>query len=221
MNLTGALVSWMAFCFSFAAICFALHQIEAGAIPSVSDSFIAVRQRMGAFLRLAMLLFFLFLVAEAASALLSSGIFWVLHQRQRHLGDLTIQLVVLACVGLTLLVLSRFGLAIPALILDNYRVGQSMFRSDELTQGKWLTLAALLSKSLIAGYIAGMCPFWLASYIPADVALPTWFPWILTVASIAGVTVVEPTMFIGFALLYSRTSGPTATSGEALARELP
>ena len=38
----------MAFCFSFAAICFALHQIEAGAIPSVSDSFIAVRQRMGA-----------------------------------------------------------------------------------------------------------------------------------------------------------------------------
>src|SRR5438477_1405105 len=65
----------MAFCFSFAAICFALHQIEAGAIPSVSDSFIAVRQRMGAFLRLAMLLFFLFLVAEAASALLSSGIF--------------------------------------------------------------------------------------------------------------------------------------------------
>jgi len=53
-----------------------------------------------------------------------------------------------------------------------------------------------LSKSLIAGYIAGMCPFWLASYIPADVALPTWFPWILTVASIAGVTVVEPTMFI-------------------------
>jgi hypothetical protein len=67
-NLAGSLISWMAFCFSFAAICFALRQIEAGAIPSVSDSFIAVRERMGAFLRLALLLFFLFLVAEAASA---------------------------------------------------------------------------------------------------------------------------------------------------------
>jgi hypothetical protein len=42
--------------------------------------------------------------------------------------------------------MSRFGLAIPALILDDYRVGQSMFRSDELTERKWLILAALVGK---------------------------------------------------------------------------
>jgi hypothetical protein len=49
--------------------------------------------------------------------------------------------------------------------LDNYRVSQALFRSDELTQGKWLTLAILLAKSLIGGYIAGMFPFWLAGWI--------------------------------------------------------
>jgi hypothetical protein len=31
-------------------------------------------------------------------------------------------------------------------------------------------------------------------------------PWILTVASIIAVSVVEPTMFIGFALLYLKMS---------------
>jgi hypothetical protein len=41
----------------------------------------------------------------------------------------------------------------------------------------------------------------------------------LTVASIAGVTVVEPTMFIGFALLYSRMSTLSATSSELLAQQ--
>ena len=107
------------------------------------------------------------------------------------------------CGGLTLLVLSRFGLALPALLLDNYRVSQALFRSDELTQGKWLTLAILLAKSLIGGYIAGMFPFWLAGWIWGYVRVPWQF---LTVASIAAVTVVEPFMFVGFALLV-RTNG--------------
>jgi hypothetical protein len=94
-----------------------------------------------------------------------------------------------------------------------------MFRSDELTEGKWLTLTVLLAKSLIGGYVAGKCPFWLASWIPPNIPLPSWFPWVLTVASIVGVTVVEPTMFIGFALLYSRMSSLSSTSSQALPRQ--
>jgi hypothetical protein len=47
-----------------------------------------------------------------------------------------------------------------------------------------------------------MAPFWLVSFIPANAQLPSWFPWALTAASIAGVTVIEPTLFIGFALMY-------------------
>ncbi len=95
-----------------------------------------------------------------------------------------------------------------------------MFVSDQLTEGKWLTLATLLAKSLIGGYIAGICPFWLASKIPANVVLPSWFPWVLIVASIAGVTGVEPPMFVGFALLYSRMSLSSPTPSEALSRQL-
>ena len=93
-----------------------------------------------------------------------------------------------------------------------------MFRSDELTEGEWLELAAILAKSIIGGYVAAMSPFWLAAWIIPAVARPLLFPWLLTFLSVIGVTVVEPTMFIGFALLYLRKSQSSA-SGKALVRQ--
>lgn len=219
-NLAGYFISWMAFSFSFGAICSAVRQIEARAVPSVPDSFAEVRKRDGSFLRLSLLLFFLCLIAFGASFLLSMGVLWLSIERHVHLSGFTIWVSSFGFTGLALLVLSRFALAVPAVILDDYGVGQAMFRSDELTEGKWLTLAALLAKSLIGGYVAGMFPFWLASWIPGSISLPSWFPWVLTVASIAGVTVVEPTMCIGFVLLYSSMSAVSFTSSEARARQL-
>jgi hypothetical protein len=50
-NTAGYLVSWMASCFSFGVICSAVRQIAAGVIPSASDCFVEVRQRMGSFVR--------------------------------------------------------------------------------------------------------------------------------------------------------------------------
>lgn len=209
-NSAGYVVSWMAFSFSFGAICSGVRQIEEGAVPSVSRSFAAVSERLGSFLRLSLLLLVLLLVGVAAAGLLYAGVLWVF-QLQFRKNHFAIQVVWFGFAYGVLLLLSRFGLAMPAIILDNCRVGQAMFRSDALTEGKWLTLAVLLAKSLVGGYLAGMCPFWLASWTLANVPVPYWFPWVLTGASIAGVTVVEPSMFIGFVLLYSRKSALPAT----------
>src|SRR5436853_229226 len=156
-------------------------------------------------------------VLKHETEILEIGLF---DYRRLHLSLFTMEVVSYGSIGLALLMLSRFGLAIPALVLDNYRVGQAMFRSDELTEGKWLTLAVLLSKSLIGGYVAGMLPFWLASWIQTSIVLPAWFRWVLTAASIAGVTVVEPTMFIGLVLPSLRMSPLPSTSSGALARQL-
>jgi hypothetical protein len=95
---------------------------------------------------------------------------------------------------------------VPALILDNYGLKDALRRSAQLTRGKWAILAALLFKSVAGGYIAGMLPFWLARFIPAAVQLPSWFGWFLIAASVALVSIVEPLMFIGFALIYLKTS---------------
>jgi hypothetical protein len=118
------------------------------------------------------------------------------------------------------LLLSRFALAVPALILDDCRVGQAMFRSDELTRGKWLTLAVLLAKSLTGSYVAAFWPFWLASLVRLSNPSPPWFPWLLTGVSIIGVAAVEPTMFVGFALLYMKTTAQGSAPNRVLTSQL-
>ncbi len=219
-NFSAWLVSWMAFSFAYGAICIALEETEAGFAPSAWHSLRNVRERSGSFLRISLLLFVLLLVASAASILLGTGVFWILHQLQVRPSRLAILLVSYALVAPALVVFSRFVLAIPAVILDDCRVGQAMFCSDKLTEGKWLTLAALLAKSIIGGYVAAMCPFWLASFIRAAAPSPSWFPWILTIASIIGVTVVEPTMFVGFALLYLKMSALNSAPSKILTSQL-
>jgi hypothetical protein len=219
-SLAGYFVSWLVFSVSFGAICSAVPQIEVGMTPSIRESFEAVRQRLGSFLRLSLLLFGLFLVAELVARVLARGVFWFSQHRHLHLGTFSLQIISFGLVGLPLLILSRFALAMPAVILDNSKTGEAMFRSDEFTGGKWLILAALLGKCLIGGYVAAMSPFWLASWISASVPLPFYFSWVLTGASLAAVTVIEPTMFIGFALLYPKMSARSLTLSEALARQL-
>jgi hypothetical protein len=208
INYSAWFVSWIAFSFVFGAICIALEESVAGFSPSAWTSFVHIRERLSPFLRLSLLLLVLVVITEGVSMALGAGVFWILHGLQVHRSGFLMWAVSYVLGGLALLLASRFFLAVPAVILDDYSVGRAMLRSDELTQGKWLAMAALLAKSLVGGYVAGMCPFWLASFVRVSVPIPSWFPWILTIASIIGVTVVEPTMFIGFALLYLKTSPP-------------
>lgn len=214
-NLSAYLVIWMVFSTSFAAICIAVEATAAGFTPSPWRSIRNVRARLAPFIRLCLLLFVLMLVAVAAAGLLEAGVLWGLDQWHVQPSRLLITGVTFVIMGLGFLLLSRFALAIPAVILDDCRVGQAMFRSDELTHGKWLTLAVLLAKSLIGGYVAAFLPFWLASAVRLSTPVPSWFPWILTGFSIIGVAAVEPTMFVGFALLYLKMTGPSACSKRA------
>ncbi len=216
-NLAGLFGSWTVFSFSFAGICVAVQKLATGFVPSIGECFIPVRSRLGPLLRLSSLLFVFLLIAEAAALVfLGFGILWVLWRLPFHVSKLMFSLIYFACFGLGLLVLSRFSLAIPALILDNCTVGKSIFRSDEYTERKWLILAALLVKSVIGGYIAAMLPFWMASSILGNILVPWWFNWVLTAASIAAASVVEPTMFIGFTLLYLHRSEVPSISSAAV-----
>jgi hypothetical protein len=202
----GFLIGWLAFSSGFGAICSAVRQIEAGVTPF--DSFAAVRARAGPLLRVSLLLYLIMLALFAGAGMLITALVWMLSIRHVHLSFLAIKVVSFAAFGSALLLLSRFGLAIPPLVLDDCGVAKSIFRSDELTEGTWSILAALLAKSVVGGYFVGILPFWIASHVLARMLLPAWFPWLLDAASVAGVIVVEPTMFIGFALLYIRMSAP-------------
>ena len=212
----GYLASWLSFCCLFGVICAATCQIESGALPDVSGSAGVLRKNLVRFLQLSLLLFAMLGVAMMLVGLLVGVFFFWRSQQHLHFNALTIRIVAYGLGGLVLLVFSRFGLAMPAVILDDCKVGQAIFRSDELTERKWLILASLLAKSTIGGYVAGMLPFWLAAFIQTNTPLPSWFSWALSGASVLGVAVVEPSMFIGFALLYLRTSALLVPDSGAL-----
>jgi hypothetical protein len=216
INYSAWVLSWIVFCFVFGTTCIAVEESVAGFTASAWRSFLNLRERLVPFLRLSLLLLVLVVVTGAASVLLATGVFWVLHRWRLPPTGLLIWVVSYGLAGLAILVVSRFFLAVPAVILDDCRVGQAMLRSDKLTQGKWLTLAALLAKSLIGGYVAAESPYWLASFVHASAPLPSWFPWILTIASMIAVTAVEPTMFVGFALLYLKMSALDSAPGKVL-----
>ena len=216
-NIVGLFGSWLTFSFSFAGICVAVEKLATGIVPSMRECFIPVRDRLGPLLRLSSLLFTLLLVLEiAALVFLQFGILRVLWRLPIHVTALMMYMVTFACSGLVLLVMSRFSLAIPALMLDDCRVGESIFRSDEYTERRWLVLAALVAKSVVGGYVAAMLPFWIAPYVVRNVVVPWWFSWVLIASSIAAASVVEPTMFIGFTLLYLQRSKVSSTSSVAM-----
>ena len=214
VSLAGWLVSWLASCVCFGAICSAAEHL--GEVPdiSVATSFSSVRTRLGPLLKLSLLLFGILILLEPTFWPGPNFWFWTTLGRLRTLSPaLSLALTyLLASAGP--LVVSRLALSIPAVILDDYPVGQAMFRSDELTEGKWSLLAILLLKSVLGGYLAGMLPYWVIRLLVDRAVLPFWFYWGLAATSIAAVTVVEPIMFIGFALLYMKTSPVLRKPGE-------
>jgi hypothetical protein len=217
---TQLLASWMIFSLLFAIFGFATRDIDGGRSPDFSRSLSGVRKRIGRFVGVSLLLLGINLVALFLATMAQAAVIWIASHLHFH-GLQSVALWLLLGV-LALLPVSRFGLATPAVFLDDCGVSQSMFRSDELTEGKWLILGALLAKSLIGGYVAGMSPFWLGSFIPLP--FTGWFLWVLRALSIAAVSAVEPVMFIGFALLYLRMStaqdGFRGTDGSLLPQNL-
>jgi len=209
------LLSWILFCFSFGAICVAAEQLEAGFVATFTEPIKVTCARVRPYLLLCLLLFLILVASVGTLLLISQTVMWLaLEPRLGRLSPLTTSFFSYASFGLGALVLSRFSLAVPAFILDDFQVRQAIRQSWQLTRNRTPILAMLLFKSIVGGYLAGMLPFWLAEWIPDSINLPSWFYWALTGASVAAVTVVEPVMFIGFALLYLKTSATSSVSGQ-------
>jgi hypothetical protein len=198
-------VSWLGYCISFGVISAAVDQYYTGFEMSITDSFSEVRHRFGVWLQISLVLLFLVAGVVAAGNFASTWIFRLLQHYSVRSTYLTITAVFYIPTTIGLLGLTRFGLAIPAVVVDDLRAGQAIFRSDALTHGKWAILASLLAKAIVGGYVAGALPFWLARWTLGSYVAP-WLYWFLVVLSVAAVALVEPVMFIGFGLLYAKTT---------------
>jgi hypothetical protein len=107
-----------------------------------------------------------------------------------------------------LLIVSRFGLTVPAFILERCSVKQSFFRSDELTERCWTILALLLLESVGGSYLAYVFPQWFASVAIMHGVAPSWIGWAALVLGLLLGVFLQPHLLVGFALLYVRRSAP-------------
>lgn len=208
VNTIGWAVSWTFFSFAFASICMAVRRIANSEQPSSMQAFQEVAPRISHFLRITLLLFVIFLVLVHFAEFFLLGPALRVMSRFSQYPFTPFILGVFFYMGIALIV-SRFALAIPAVVLDNSGVVQSIFRSDALTEKKWTILTILLTKSILGGYVASMLPFWFGSWLLTSFHVTTvvwWFSYACTAASVASVSYVEPIMFIGFALLYIRST---------------
>jgi len=204
-------LTWTCFGVCYAGTASAVSLIKEGGTPSFGSCFDELLRRPGRFLGISTVLCVLFV---AATACLSFVYLWLIRIFGLDFRGSTVQMLVYVLYFPMVLVLSRFALAIPAVTLGDCTLQHSIFRSDEMTEGKWVVLAALLIKSIVGGYVAGMLPFWIAQWMWPYVH---FYGWILTAASIVGVILVEPILFIGFSLLYLDGKQTVQHSGGAIA----
>jgi hypothetical protein len=193
--------SWIFFCIAYAGIASAVVRLGSGQTPSIHHCFANLSNRKWPFLKISALLFFLLGIAVFFKNLVVGG-FFLLFTREAlswtgRLFEYAITLIVMAAV-------SRLALAIPIVLHDAVGARDSLFRSDELTEGRWIALFVLVFKSVWGAYILGKLPFWFAGWTSEYFHFRSWF---LTLASVTAVALVEPFMFIGFSLMYVTARG--------------
>lgn len=207
---SGWVLSWIASCFAFACICSTIRQAEHANRPSMAAAVQNLFRKFRHFLSISLILLCVFVFCEFLTGFVALAIVWRLYVRLLGYSFVALWTTSYLTASIGALVTSRFALALPAVVIDDFGIGQSLFRSDELTEKRWLILGILLTKSILGGYVAAKLPFWVSfRLLPVGTQLPPWFPWLLTGASIVAVSYVEPIIFIGFALLYEKTCGRT------------
>lgn len=211
------LIAWIASCFSFAAISAAVEQIDSGFEFSLQDTLDAGLQQAKGIFKLSLLLFVCMGLIVLIGSYISQAIYWGVVRALGHAAHGLFWPITYLLQGLGLLVFSRLGLAIPAVTLDDDTVMKALFRSQKLTERRWLILAVLVLKFAVGGYIAAMLPFWLTLWIPQAIPVSTWSSWILWMISLAVLTIVEPAFFVGLSLLYVRETDSNAAAKTAAA----
>ncbi len=174
LNLTTIYLIWIVTFLVFAATCSAVKQTKSGNRPSVHDSVLAPTRRPLACLRISLLLFLILLLAVVLTVAVGLGAWRVLERAHLRTGHFAFILQSSLVTFAGLLAFSRLVLAVPAVVLDGLKPGQAVFFSDESTEGKGGILALLLSKWLIAGYVAGTPPFSIRIWLWHYVQLPGW-----------------------------------------------
>jgi len=203
LSLTTYFIAWVGIHLSYAMICSGVTRITGAGRAAFRQCFTQVYRRKGTFLLLCALLYLITLMLETAATLLSRLFSWTCRQLDMPSSARIEALVWFALPVLAGLILTRFALAVPAVIRGGRRTAAALFLSDELTEGKWLLLAAVYFKAAFAAGVVVFLAAWLATIIRTRVE---WLFWIGSALKIFLCVPVFMMSFVEFALLYIRTA---------------
>ncbi len=209
----GLTIEWMLYCFAFAAMCIAVAKIQSGEPALVEECFEVVRRRIGAFTRAALALGLL-VALSLMLTLLVTGVLAVTSSRRYVLPARNEWGIMGLCIwAFFLWGVARFGLAIPALFLENVNVRRALHRSYHLTHGCSMILALLLLESVAGSYVAYLIPQWVwrAAYMHGLASI--WMSWVAVGVGIVAGMLLQPHMLVGFASLFLRRTRDVATAG--------
>lgn len=202
LRIGGFAADWIIYSFAFAGIAVAVAELEAGRQPAVEECFTGTRERLLKFLALSLSLFAICVISLALWEVLVT--FLLLRLDLRSL--LANPLISMGLAFVPIWIVARFGLAIPAFVLERTSITKAFFRSDDLTDRRWKILAILLLESVGGSYVVYLLIQWLAWQAAHHGHAPAWMANLgLPLGLLIGF-VLEPHMFIGFALLYVRRS---------------
>jgi MFS family permease len=215
------IVSLLIYAVALGATTHALSEVHLGRTATVSSAYRSLQGKMG---RLAGLVFaFLFIafgvyLGVALAAMAVGGILvFLVHSAAPGPGMLFGVLVVLVTVvmflaGLVIgiIVLLRYGVAIPALVLENVGVRQALRRSAFLTKGyKGHIFVIVLLMYLVTAVVAFVfqAPFFVASLLLGFKlgVMPLWLRLPYAVSAGAGGALAGPFLMIALALAYYDT----------------
>lgn len=197
-----AVLYFIVYMVALGATTLAVSEVYMGRTATIAQVYGRMKGRVGA------LLWLLFLVSVRMCAIWMVAIIFIGMAAvvSPVLGALTMLAAVGAAGLLSLFLMLRYGVAVPALVLEGRTARSAIRRSIELTRGRLGRVFLLVVCALMVTYATLMLfqgPFvGMAMYLGVDTWPGFWLNIAGAVLGTIGTTVTSPFMIIGLALIY-------------------
>lgn len=204
--MVAAILYYVVYMIALGATTFAVSEIYVGRPVTIAESYQRMRGRIGALIILLLLvgiryaglgILFVFVTGTTA-AVAALGI--------PLLAGLVMVFGALLCLGLFLFLTLRYGLCIPALVLEALGPGDSIRRSIELTRGRLgrvFLMVVCATMVTWAAFVLFQGPFLAAAMMAGlETSRGFWLNLAGGVLGTIGTTLTAPFMVIGLALIY-------------------
>jgi membrane-anchored glycerophosphoryl diester phosphodiesterase (GDPDase) len=200
------LLNCVVYAVALGATTFAVSDVYLGRRATIRAAYQHVRGRIGRLLALLGVILLVVFTAYMLAAVLAVMVSVLLGMLYKPLAVVTAVLGILGGVLLAFWLALRYGVAVPALLLEKNRVIQAMKRSAALTKGHLgrvfliVLMMAVITYAVIAIFQG---PFLIAFAIMAKGGfVPLWLRSLSVISAVAGGTLTGPLLMIALALLY-------------------